>query len=460
MTRLLQVDPTAVRRAGALLERVDDDADRLTRQLLGQPLPCWSSPSGRDYRSQTEDLAARVTRTGRAHGQAAEALRSYARALDEAQDLARHGQRLQAEGARRTEQLARSRTGPAMPVLLGPDPGAALVWQGEHAVAEAERLERDAADRAAAVLRSLAAEAPRPGLAARAARVVDDAVREAVAGLVGLPSALGALAGAGYSAMPWHDRQRQQEGRAVLTDAVQVWEQVPPLVDDLTGGRPGIAIGGLLGGWPKRVTAVTGADPDRVKTEGFLNGIAEGELTVDSFAAAWTQAHAARALQDRVLELRGRPAPSVEELLGGPVELALHEQRGGHTLLKHVGASVATLQARLELETLPREVSARRSTFPDLQTAEELVHQALTDHADALRLFAGSDAFGSFDLPSTALAVPAGTVVHRGGAMTPGTHVNVTVVKDGDGLRVLTAFVDDRPRAGGMRPPRPPRSGT
>ena len=128
VTRLLHTDPTEVRRAGALLERIDDEADRLSRQLLGQPLPCWSSPSGRDYRAQTEDLAGRVTRSGRAHAQAAAAIRTYARALEEAQDLARHGQRLQAEGERRTDQLARSRTGPDMPVLLGPTPGPP--WSG------------------------------------------------------------------------------------------------------------------------------------------------------------------------------------------------------------------------------------------------------------------------------------------------------------------------------------------
>jgi hypothetical protein len=74
-------------------------------------------------------------------------------------------------------------------------------------------------------------------------------------------------------------------------------------------------------------------------------------------------------------------APSSEQPRRAPVsipsadryDLARDEQRGGHTLERHVGRTDAELQERLERE---RNISAA-STWTDRATAEEVVAEAL-----------------------------------------------------------------------------------
>jgi len=54
------------------------------------------------------------------------------------------------------------------------------------------------------------------------------------------------------------------------------------------------------------------------------------------------------------------------------VDLERDEQRGGHTIARHVGRTDAQLQARLSRESI-----AAASTYPDLETAERVVRRAL-----------------------------------------------------------------------------------
>lgn len=57
------------------------------------------------------------------------------------------------------------------------------------------------------------------------------------------------------------------------------------------------------------------------------------------------------------------------------VDLERDEQRGGHTIARHVGRTDAQLRARLA-----REGIAAASTYPDLETAERIVAQALAEN--------------------------------------------------------------------------------
>lgn len=445
MTALLEADPVAVRRAAAALDGTAEEASRLGRQLDRQRPPCWRSPSNRDYVTQLSALGGRVDRIVRSHDEAAEVLAAYARVLEEAQDRARYARSLHEEGARRSAQWAAQ-------AAAGPDPGWALTSAAERTQQEATTLERAAAVRTAGRLRELAASAPEQDLTSKVLRPLEDVAVTTVEGVRGAPAGFAALTGAAWSAVPgFHGESEQREGRATLAATARFWEGWVEAARDAAAGRPGLAAGAFAGGLPKRISTIA-PDPSREKVGGFLAGIKEGRLTVDDIDEAWDQAHAARSLQDRILEMRARPLPDIEQLVTRPVDLALHERSGSHTILKHVGASIEMLRARIALEGSPaRPVRTPRTTFPDLATAEELVGQALAEHADLLRDWAADASSKTIDLPSTALPSPVGTVVHPGGPITTGTQVNVTLVKDGDGFRILTAFIDDKPRAGRRR---------
>lgn len=58
------------------------------------------------------------------------------------------------------------------------------------------------------------------------------------------------------------------------------------------------------------------------------------------------------------------------------VDLRRDEARGGHTIARHVGRSDAQLRARLARESI-----SAASTYPDLETAERVVTQALAANA-------------------------------------------------------------------------------
>jgi hypothetical protein len=71
---------------------------------------------------------------------------------------------------------------------------------------------------------------------------------------------------------------------------------------------------------------------------------------------------------------------SPREPSGSRRDLAADEERGGHTLARHVGKSDAELDARLRLE---RKISAA-STWSDRETAERVVGSALANGSERL----------------------------------------------------------------------------
>ena len=449
MSALLQADVLDIRRAAAVLAVVDDEAAALAERLRRQPLVCWASPSGRDYRVQLEQLAGRLSALSRAHEQAGQVVLAYVVVLAEAQQQAARGAALQTVGAERSRAWCATTVSSgavgaepgatARVSVSGPDLGAAQVLAGQRAVAEAELQERFAAAQAAALLRQIAGSAPSVSRLDRGVQVADDVIRTAVGGVTGAPGALGALGRAAWGALPHQDREQQRAGRAVLKDAAQVWEQIPPWWEDLTGGRPGLAMGAVVFG-PRQL--IDGPQ----KLDGYLAGAHEHDLRITDVEDAWVQALAARALEERILALRALPPMAMDELIRSDVELARHEggPTGGHAIERHVAVRHDTLEGRLMIERTGAD--PRRSTFPDLATAELLIGVALRSQARELRSFASSRA-RVLNLRSVTLPAPTGSVVRPDGPPRPGRFVNVTVVRRPDGgFGILTAFVDDVPR--------------
>jgi hypothetical protein len=121
-------------------------------------------------------------------------------------------------------------------------------------------------------------------------------------------------------------------------------------------------------------------------------------------------------------------------------DLERDEQRGGHTLEKHVGRSDAELQERLNREP---NISAA-STWTDRETAERTVGEAL--HANRGRI----ETWMRRGLPRPNLAVhlDAGRVIgrtlHRGDSHAVDSIRAVIVLRaDGPDFYVLTAYPED-----------------
>jgi hypothetical protein len=122
-------------------------------------------------------------------------------------------------------------------------------------------------------------------------------------------------------------------------------------------------------------------------------------------------------------------------------DLSRDEERGGHTLRKHVGRTDAELRERLARE---RDISAA-STWTDRAAAEETVAEAL--RADNGRISSWIGRGGR--RPNLALHFDAGRVVGRSlvrGAdrMVPCTQAVIVLRADGDGYYVLTTYPEAR----------------
>lgn len=136
-----------------------------------------------------------------------------------------------------------------------------------------------------------------------------------------------------------------------------------------------------------------------------------------------------------------RPAPAAKGIVE-LYDLERDEQRGGHTLSRHVARTDAQLEERLRRE---RNISAA-STWTDRETAEEIV-------AEALRAERGRvESWMRRGYPRTNLALhysaggPIGRSLWRGES-TPGACTDAVIVLRADGpdsFYVLTAYPEAR----------------
>jgi hypothetical protein len=123
-------------------------------------------------------------------------------------------------------------------------------------------------------------------------------------------------------------------------------------------------------------------------------------------------------------------------------DLARDEQRGGHTLDKHVGRTDAQLRERLDRE---RDISAA-STWTDLTAAEETVAAAL--RANQSKIDRWNER--GFPRPNLALHFDAGhtigrTMHHSDSSSEPCSGAVVVLKADRDGgFFVLTTYPEDR----------------
>jgi toxin YxiD len=122
-------------------------------------------------------------------------------------------------------------------------------------------------------------------------------------------------------------------------------------------------------------------------------------------------------------------------------DLSRDEDRGGHTLRKHVGRTDDELRQRLERE---RDISAS-STWTDRSTAEQTVGEAL--RAERRKIENWTDR--GWRRPNLALHFAAGRKIGRSllrGAAEPVPCASAIIVlrADGDGFYVLTAYPEAR----------------
>jgi hypothetical protein len=135
-------------------------------------------------------------------------------------------------------------------------------------------------------------------------------------------------------------------------------------------------------------------------------------------------------------------------------DLRVDEERGGHTIARHVGRTEAQLRERLDRESI-----SAASTYTDLDTAERVVGMTLRRHAARVeRWEARTGPRPNLALPFSAPnQPPIGRVLRRGARTSVEAHAAVVVLRwRRDGSYVLTSYPEERPRAeprGGRRGP-------
>lgn len=125
-------------------------------------------------------------------------------------------------------------------------------------------------------------------------------------------------------------------------------------------------------------------------------------------------------------------------------DLRVDEQRGGHTIARHVARTDAQLRERLARESI-----SAASTYTDLETAERVVGLTLRRHAGRLeRWEARQGPRPNLVLPFFAPnQPPIGRVLRRGATASVEAHAAVVVLRwRPDGSYVLTSYPEERPR--------------
>jgi toxin YxiD len=124
-------------------------------------------------------------------------------------------------------------------------------------------------------------------------------------------------------------------------------------------------------------------------------------------------------------------------------DLSADEERGGHTLKKHVGKSDDELRARLQRE---RKISSS-STYTDRETAESTIARALENDAERVRSWSARRG----NRPNLTIefhgdvAHPVGRTMHRDDTVSqPCSNAVVVLKADGNSYYVLTSYPECR----------------
>ncbi len=123
------------------------------------------------------------------------------------------------------------------------------------------------------------------------------------------------------------------------------------------------------------------------------------------------------------------------------IDLRRDEQRGGHTIARHVGRTDAQLKARLQRESI-----SAASTYADIETAERVVARALAENARRVQRWIDQRS------PKTNLAVryrardglPTGRLLRRGADASQDVTGAVVVLRwRGEDWYVLTSYPEN-----------------
>jgi hypothetical protein len=123
------------------------------------------------------------------------------------------------------------------------------------------------------------------------------------------------------------------------------------------------------------------------------------------------------------------------------VDLRRDEQRGGHTLARHIGRTDAQLRARLQRESI-----SAASTYVDLESAERVVSRALAENARRVQRWIDQRS------PKSNLAIryrardglPAGRLLRRGSDESIEVTGAVVVLRwRGEDWYVLTTYPEN-----------------
>jgi len=400
----------------------------------------WRGRAGCDYQALLTSLSRDLGAVRGSYDGACEVLLRYARVLEQARVLAHEADVL---GARADSAGFGDLFGaPGMVGQLDPGP---LRVKAEALMRQALELEEQAGLTAAAALDDLTYRAPKPPARTGASRFIADAGQS----LTGQAAGLVVLGANLVRSVPFvgadDERARARHDSIQAAKAMaQPWLAVEQMLHQLESGRGGLAAGAVIGVvvTHKLDLSVLAKDAPLFKghqlAKGFLRGLPQGALSIGDRDAAWVLARETKAFQDETARLRRSGEPLPDDWLDRPVNLQHHEARGGHTLLKHVGASTDLLLWRLRLEG-----GAERSTFANISQAETLVSRTLKTRGEAVEKFRHASK-GSRKSFKIATAETSAMVLGAKGVPRPIKSVIVVLAKLEDELFVFSAYLSSK----------------
>ncbi len=401
----------------------------------------WRGRTGCNYQQLLGPLSSELGALRVSYDGACDVLLRYARVLEQAKALAHEADML---GARADSAGFGDLFGaPGMVGQVDPHP---LQVRADALMHQAVELEEQAGLTAAAALDDLTYRAPKAPGGAGVSRFLAD-VGTSVTGQVVGAATLGAdlVRSLPFVGADDNRAKARHDSLEAAKAMAQPWLAVEQMLQQLDSGRGGLAAGAVVGviiTHKLDLSALAKNAPlfkGHSLAKGFLRGLPQGALSIADQGQAWALAHEVKQFQDETARLRRSGEPLPGDWLDRPVNLQHHEARGGHTLLKHVGASTDLLLWRLRLEG-----GAERSTFSSVEQAQVLVGQTIVTNRLAVEGFrtVGKAERRIFWMP---VGEQAGTILAVDGAQRPAKAVVVVLAKVDDKLMVFSAYLGSKP---------------
>ncbi len=439
MTALLEARPGDFVRAGAVLAQVGDVLGQTAAACRRSAAVSWRGLPTQPYLESLDRLSGDLGKVQRAYDEACDALLAYSRVLEVSRELAVEAQLLDTEAG----DLSRGRD-----IAMGLSAvSEALRWRAQALRADAVERERLAGMRLAAVLQDLAAGAPHNDRWSRAGRSADAFATAAWAPVVGTAQLAGDLV---LSVPLVGDARSRADARRRVWEAAKSAGQPWLVVEDLLAQWRAGEYAGLAGAaFPTLVLGRAGArgkNADLFGTHDVMHPEvlrALGRHDRDATAAEiedYLANRAQRALLEDLERFAGLPAPSLQELLDGGVDLIQQEALGGHTLLRHIGRDIAFLQKRQNSEVGVDGVVRARSAFVDVAEGQRVIAEALEDCVDSVLAWDPLLQHITIKVP---LRAPAGRLIDVHGVVASANFAVVTLKRTSNGsARIHTAFLD------------------